>query len=63
MLVKFVQSKNARSPILVTLSGIVTLVKLVQELNADLPILVTPFSIITDLILELSQNGLSLSNE
>ena len=41
MLVKLVQSENAESPILVTLSGTVTLVKLVQPLNADSPMLVT----------------------
>ena len=34
MLVKLVQSENAESPILVTLSGIVTLVKFVQSSNA-----------------------------
>ena len=35
MLVKLVQPLNAYLPILVTLSGIVTLVKLVQPRNAE----------------------------
>ena len=41
MLVKLLQFLNAHSPILVTLSGIVTLIKLLQPQNAPYPILVT----------------------
>ena len=40
-LIKPVQSQNASTPILVTLSGIVILVKPLHSENADLPILVT----------------------
>ena len=38
---------KAQSPILVTLSGIVTLVRDLQSRKAPLPMLVTPFGIIT----------------
>ena len=41
MLVKLLQPLNARSPILVTPSRIVTLVKLLQPLNAQSPIQLT----------------------
>ena len=41
------QSANADSPILVTLSGIVILVKLLHPLNANFSILVTLLGIIT----------------
>jgi hypothetical protein len=46
MLVKLVQFKNAFSPMLVTLSGIVIFVKLVQKLNAQAPMVVTLSGII-----------------
>ena len=41
MLVSPVQPKKAHSPMLVTLSGIVTLVSPVQSSNAEPPMLVT----------------------
>ena len=44
---KLLQSQKARLPILVTLSGIVTLTKLLQFSNALLPIFITPFEITT----------------
>ena len=50
MLVNPEQPLNALLPILVTLSGIVTLVKPEQLENASLPMLVTPSLIITLLI-------------
>ncbi len=40
--------KNARSPMLVTLSGIVTDVRRPQQLNAEFPMLVTLSGIVTD---------------
>ena len=42
MLVRLLQSWNAKPPMLVTLSGIVMLVRLVQSSNAEPPMLVTP---------------------
>ena len=41
MLVRLLQSRNALSPILVTLLGIVMLVRLLQPMNALRPMLVT----------------------
>ena len=41
------QPENAQSPIVVTLSGIVTLVRLSQPLNAEFPIVVTLSGIVT----------------
>ena len=41
ILVRLRQPKNAKPPMLVTLSGIVMLVRLRQSLNALLPMLVT----------------------
>ena len=47
MLVRLMQSKNASSPILVTLSGMVMLARLLQSKNAYFPILVTLSGIVT----------------
>ena len=46
-LVRLLESKNAKLPILVTLSPIVTLVRLLHPLNAKPPILVTQSGIVT----------------
>ena len=46
MLVKPLQPRNALSPILVTLFGIVILVNPLQAVNAEEPILVTLFGIV-----------------
>lgn len=46
------QPSNARSPMLVTLSGIITEVRFAQLQNARSPILVTLSGIITDVNLE-----------
>jgi len=45
--VKMLQPSNIRSPILVTLLGIVILVKLVQRANARYPMEITLFGIVT----------------
>ena len=45
MLVSAVQSANALVPMLVTVSGMVTLVRSVQQMNAKLPMLVMPAGI------------------
>ena len=47
---------NAPSPIVVTLSGIVTDVRLLQPLNAEFPILVTLSGIVTDVRLRQPSN-------
>ena len=47
MLVKPMQLKNAESPMLVTLFGMLMLVKPMQLKNADSPMLVTLFGIVT----------------
>jgi hypothetical protein len=41
MLVRLPQNSNANAPMLVTLSGIITLASLMQPENAELPMLVT----------------------
>lgn len=46
-LVRLRQLKNAKLPMLVTLSGIVTLVRLLQLVNALAPMLVTLSGIVT----------------
>ena len=43
MLVRPVQPLNALDPMLVTLSGMVTLVRLLQDWNAPFPMLVTGY--------------------
>jgi len=45
-----VQPKNAEEPMVVTLSGMVTLVRLEQEENAEEPMIVTPSTTTTDFI-------------
>jgi len=45
--VRLAQKANAPSPMLVTLSGIMTLVRLVQAENASAPMRVTPPPIVT----------------
>jgi hypothetical protein len=45
--VNLVQSANAHSPMVVTLSGIVTVVKL-QKANTALPMVVTLFGVVAE---------------
>ena len=44
---RLLQSEKAAEPMLVTLSGIVTLVRLLQPQKATFPMLVTPSGIVT----------------
>ncbi len=51
-------SRNASSPILTTLAGIVMEVKLITELNAPIPMLITPAGIVMEVKLDALLNAL-----